>query len=611
MKNNVQLYHETVREFQQQVAFLQRVAKHYNASQLTEDLQRLLQLIERDHFELIVVGEFSNGKSTFINALLREKFLPSSINPTTAMLNKIRYADEKSYDIVYMDGTRKRVTEEQFKQLVAPDSKPSLLGNLLGIEKEKKELTNIREAQLGFPTSFCRNNITIIDSPGTNDFDAAREAITTHYIPRSDAAIFLLNATKPFSESDKVFLGRILEEHLHKIFFLVNFKDLLDNEADEKTALAYIEKQLKELIPNPKMYLISAQHALLHYIGETSGGTARRRRKPLLSLEQTGMPAFEQDLDYFLAYETGMEKLVKLRAMYEEAYEKLLHEQLYHEQSMLENATRKDERQIVEIEQKLQQLQRAMYSQMDRAESQISLQTNMLKNWYYGKLTNISQLALQTLDELYDDGVDQADIKYEIERRTGRLESEIPQEINVQIRQLLAHMFGDNLKKFNAALTDIKTDVSNLKVTESASWQKEFDYYEEKESYGGFLGLLFTSVRNFFSGSRRRVDVKAKMREQVMERYSNSISAQVEQFERVITRQLHDVVVETKKMIERQINDERMRNERALKAASAKVEEREQQLHDIHTHIVDIQAGRQVLMKIIEMYVKQVNQDDM
>lgn len=605
MKNNVQLYNETIEQFKEHVNELEKVAKKYAASDLQQAFQELGEVLARNHFEIIVVGEFSNGKSTFINALLRERFLPSSINPTTAMLNKISYADEKSYALVYRDGKKRTLTEEDFKAIVAPDSKPSLLGNLFGIEKEKKELSMIREAELGFPTAFCENNITIIDSPGTNDFDAAREAITTHYIPRSDAAIFLLNATKPFSESDKVFLGRILDEHLHKIFFLVNFKDLLENEVDEHTALDYIRKQLATLVPDPKIYLISAQHALLNHVGEAAEG-GRRRRKPILPLEETGMPAFEAELDHFLAYDTGFEKLVKLRAMYDESIEQLIHDHLLHEKSMLRNANNLSQKEIARLEVELQALETNMQGKMEGAESQIAMHANTLKNWYHSELTNISNIALSTLDELYTFDADQAKIKHEIERRTGRLESNMPQQVNNKLQGIVRNLFGQDMQQFQQQLNAIKTDVSQLKSSSSASWNREIDRYEYKESYGGFFGSIFTAVRDFFTGDRKAVDVKAKMRQQIMERYSNQISDQVANFEQRVIAQLKHVITEAKRTIKRQITDERNRNKRALQAAEAKQDELEQKLHLLTKDVASVTTGQQYLLKTIENYLKQV-----
>ena len=45
------------------------------------------QAIRSGEFEVVVVGEFSAGKSTFLNAMMGEKYLPSYTKETTSTIN--------------------------------------------------------------------------------------------------------------------------------------------------------------------------------------------------------------------------------------------------------------------------------------------------------------------------------------------------------------------------------------------------------------------------------------------------------------------------------------------------------------------------------------------
>ena len=42
-----------------------------------ESLQKLCENVKEDRFSIVVVGEFSAGKSTFLNAMMHKKILPS------------------------------------------------------------------------------------------------------------------------------------------------------------------------------------------------------------------------------------------------------------------------------------------------------------------------------------------------------------------------------------------------------------------------------------------------------------------------------------------------------------------------------------------------------
>jgi len=51
-----------------------------------KQIETLKQQLSNEQFQVVVVGEFSRGKSTFINAFLGKKILPSSAKPTTTIL---------------------------------------------------------------------------------------------------------------------------------------------------------------------------------------------------------------------------------------------------------------------------------------------------------------------------------------------------------------------------------------------------------------------------------------------------------------------------------------------------------------------------------------------
>ena len=59
-----------------------------------QTLQQLRQKISSDTFKIMVMGNFKNGKSTFINALLGQEILPAYAVPTTAIINEIKYGEK-------------------------------------------------------------------------------------------------------------------------------------------------------------------------------------------------------------------------------------------------------------------------------------------------------------------------------------------------------------------------------------------------------------------------------------------------------------------------------------------------------------------------------------
>ncbi len=127
---------------------------------LRETIQQLDEL-----FLLVVVGEFNSGKTAVINALLGQPLLEEGVTPTTTRIHLIR--------------------------------------------RGEPGMTVLGEDQIlvTFPVEFL-SAMTIVDTPGTNAVMRRHEAITSHFVPRSDLVLFVTSADRPFTESERVFLER-------------------------------------------------------------------------------------------------------------------------------------------------------------------------------------------------------------------------------------------------------------------------------------------------------------------------------------------------------------------------------------------------------------------
>jgi len=113
-------YHDRRDNVVQLLNRLSAVAERLRASHLTSEITLLIKDLESEVFRLVVVGEFSRGKSSVINALLGERVLPTKVEPTTAVLSMISAGDEPSYRLHFHDGTDRTITAEEFALPVAP-----------------------------------------------------------------------------------------------------------------------------------------------------------------------------------------------------------------------------------------------------------------------------------------------------------------------------------------------------------------------------------------------------------------------------------------------------------------------------------------------------------
>ncbi|MEZ4833611.1 MAG: dynamin family protein [Caldilineaceae bacterium] len=187
-----------------------------------EDLDLIRQSLHQldEMFLLVIVGEFNAGKSAVINALLGDRFLAEGVVPTTSQLHLLRYG-------------------------------PSL-------ERSMNEQGII---VVDLPVEWLRE-VNLVDTPGTNAVIRQHEAITEHFVPRSDLVLFVTSADRPFSESERTFLERI-RKWGKKIVVILNKFDLLQTEAEQAQVLDFVRDNGKSLLGvEPQIFPVSARLAL-------------------------------------------------------------------------------------------------------------------------------------------------------------------------------------------------------------------------------------------------------------------------------------------------------------------------------------------------------------
>lgn len=181
---------------------------------LRDSIQQLDEL-----FLLVVVGEFNSGKTAVINALLGQPLLEEGVTPTTTRIHLIRYgAPEKT-----------AVGEDQ--------------------------------VLVTFPVEFL-SAMTIVDTPGTNAVIRRHEAITSHFVPRSDLVLFVTSADRPFTESERGFLERI-RDWGKKVVIVINKIDILEKEEEIAKVKDFVLENARLLLGVvPEAFALSARSAL-------------------------------------------------------------------------------------------------------------------------------------------------------------------------------------------------------------------------------------------------------------------------------------------------------------------------------------------------------------
>ena len=219
--------------------------------EINENLELAFIKSVQKKLKLAVIGEFSSGKSTLINALLGEEVLKASPLPTTSVSNSVVFSKKKFFEVKDRAGNtivRKEITnlDESFAEMVK-------VHTAFGEAKGQK-------VTLGWNSPFLKDNIDIIDTPGANsDSEAHRlEAIKT-IKQDADFVVVLIKATQPLTMSLVEFLKGFDFNYNIKVAFVVTHIDHVPKkEMDD--VMATIKNRIEDEfgIINPLIYPVSS-----------------------------------------------------------------------------------------------------------------------------------------------------------------------------------------------------------------------------------------------------------------------------------------------------------------------------------------------------------------
>ena len=231
---------------------------------------QILDKAKSQNFRLAVVGEFSQGKSTLLNALVGEEIQPTRAIPCSGAVTVLRYGERQKVICRFNDNHEEEVPIKNYQEL-ASISEEAALSSIV----EELSTSSIHEIIFEHPNlELCRNHVEIVDSPGLNEHPN-RTAITHQLLQNTDAVIFLANASRLLTEGERKLLlllkeklqsNHDLEEPVENLFVVVNFMDLLRNETNKtqvkQRANHFLYGSRPLIVEKDRLHFISAQAAL-------------------------------------------------------------------------------------------------------------------------------------------------------------------------------------------------------------------------------------------------------------------------------------------------------------------------------------------------------------
>lgn len=205
---------EYIRNVKERFQVLAEIAKKYRLD--VTDYDKILHDIDNYRVTTPLIGNFSTGKSSMINAMIGATLLGVDITPETAVPTEVFYGEENKVLQYTKDGVIEHTMDElPIRNLTINDT----------------ELLKI-EANLPFLKEIQR--VSIVDLPGMDTKIELHNRAIDEYLPKSLAYLLVISADEPVLKEGVISLLNELKLHQMPIYVVITkCNRLLEEEIEQ------------------------------------------------------------------------------------------------------------------------------------------------------------------------------------------------------------------------------------------------------------------------------------------------------------------------------------------------------------------------------------------
>lgn len=204
---------EYMNEYKEKFKKLREIKLRYGMD--VEELDKLIEGIDDYRVNTPVIGNFSTGKSSMLNAIIGRPLLSVDITPETAVPTEIYYGQNKVFQYDKSGVVERRIEELPLKGLTVQTT------DLVKIEYDNEFLKEIR-------------SVNIVDLPGFDTSIELHNRAIDQYLPNSLAYLLVVSSDEPvLKESISDFLKE-LKAYNMPIYVVITKSNRLDEEELEE-----------------------------------------------------------------------------------------------------------------------------------------------------------------------------------------------------------------------------------------------------------------------------------------------------------------------------------------------------------------------------------------
>lgn len=287
-----------------------------------ENCRDMAHTVRSGLFKVVIMGTFSSGKSSVINALLGAKVLPESINPCTSVLTFVQYGEKKDVaEVHYKSRTDEHGNTVPGEVVEMPIEDFYKEYKYTEEDEEECRKTNcvqrfsIVDYAIVYSTlALVKNGVRIIDSPGLEDKGVATN-LTLNIAEKAQAIVYV-GSDRGYAEGDRSYFKDNFKNCPNNVFFLINKIDLVVQNAEKESLMSKVKRDVEHVfrkedgsidtaLMNRRVFGVSALQALDSRRGMTFDKEEQKdvplsKEKCERKLELSNFEAFEKELEHFL-----------------------------------------------------------------------------------------------------------------------------------------------------------------------------------------------------------------------------------------------------------------------------------------------------------------------
>lgn len=176
-----------------------RAATGYDRPDLSRQLDRVRARVADPQIRVLVVGEFKQGKSSLVNALVGASVCPVDDDVATAVPTVVRHADAAEAVAVWAaDGPDARPRREP----IALDDVAAFVSEAGNPDNER----NLHSVEIGLPSRLLTSGLVLVDTPGVGGLGSTHSATTIATLPSADAVLLCTDASQELTAPELEFL---------------------------------------------------------------------------------------------------------------------------------------------------------------------------------------------------------------------------------------------------------------------------------------------------------------------------------------------------------------------------------------------------------------------